>query len=68
MASGVEEILILLKTQKEIAKVVAERIRNEIARDPIPYKNDILVSIIGIFSCPGIHEPFEFSFQAQSVI
>ncbi len=42
---GGEEILILLKTEKEIAKVVAERIRNEISRYPIPYKNDTLVSV-----------------------
>ncbi len=39
---------------------VAERIRNEIARDPIPYKNDILVSImvtIGIIPTLGTNPP-----------
>jgi len=42
---GGEEILILLVTEKETAKGVAERMRKEIARDPIPYKTDVMVSV-----------------------
>ena len=50
---GGEEILVLLKTDIEKAKAAAERIRNDIAKDPIIYKNNISVYVtvtIGISS------------------
>ena len=50
---GGEEILVLLKTDIEKAKAAAERIRNDIAKDPIYYKNNISVYVtvtIGISS------------------
>ena len=50
---GGEEILVLLKTDIEKAKAAADRIRNDIAKDPIIYKNNISVYVtvtIGISS------------------
>ncbi len=42
---GGEEILVLLKTDIEKSKAAAERIRNDIAKDPIIYKNNVSVFV-----------------------
>ena len=42
---GGEEILVLIKTDLERSTSAAERIRNDIAKDPVLYKNDISVYV-----------------------